>query len=127
MGFDKVDLFDVEIEVFESQLQQIALPLFEATDQNLTNWLKKVDDDFRAAIAEAKDEVDRGMPEAKPRIERQTWTSSASYLGPRVWDLWRRQLKNAYQPWRDISMLVIRRVGTTWGVVGCNGGKMNSE
>ena len=58
MGFDDLTFFDLEITIFNSQLDEVVLPLFNATDRNLTEWKKQIDAEFDEAISKAANEAD---------------------------------------------------------------------
>lgn len=58
MDFDFPSLFDMEVTIFASQLSEVVVPLFDATDKHLAEWQEKIDADYSEALSQAKHEGD---------------------------------------------------------------------
>jgi hypothetical protein len=112
MGWNDLDLFDFEITIFESQINEIVLPLFDATDRKLTEWQKQVDADYNDAISKAAHEADEtnARGEAAYRattVDEQRQLIGAACLGfvatavKECLDDMARYFKNSHPPGRE--------------------------
>jgi hypothetical protein len=75
------DWFDYEVTWFESQMNEIVLPLFDATDRKLTEWEKQIDADFEEAISKAKDEKDETNAKGEAALKSVTVDEQRQLLG----------------------------------------------
>ena len=80
------DWFDYEVTWFESQMNEIVVPLFDVTDRKLTEWQKQIDAEFDEAISKAEHERDetnaKGEATVKSvTVDEQRQLLGAAYLG----------------------------------------------
>jgi hypothetical protein len=81
MGFNFPSLFDMEVTIFGSQLSEVVVPLFDATDRYLTDWQKKIDADYSAALSEAEDEADESNARGEAAYRETTVGEQRQLIG----------------------------------------------
>jgi hypothetical protein len=56
LGWKGFDLFDFQKTGFESQLDEIVVPIFDVMDEKLNDWQKQVDLEYKGAMSKAENE-----------------------------------------------------------------------
>jgi hypothetical protein len=81
MGSSFPTLLDLEVAIFASQLSEVVIPLFDATDQHLTDWQKKVDADYCEAISHSKDDADEANARGEAAYRETTVSEQRQLIG----------------------------------------------